>query len=269
MEAPNTPDPTDRQVSRQTVLRAALAVGVGVALPVGLVSATPALARTASATPPLTPMCDDGDDPTPPQMEGPYFTPNSPQRTSLVEPGMPGTRLTITGFVFGLSCQPLANVLLDFWQCDAGGIYDNTGYRLRGHQFTNAQGAYSLSTIVPGLYPGRTRHVHVKVQAPGRPILTTQLYFPGEPGNGSDPIYDPRLLMTVRTVGDARAAEFDYVLNVPGSTDPPGDGTWAEGTSYAAGDRVTYAGRDYVCLQAHTALPGWEPPSAPALWRAA
>lgn len=50
--------------------------------------------------------------------------------------------------------------------------------------------------------------------------------------------------------------------------DPPDEGTWAEGTSYTAGDQVTYAGRTYVCLQGHVALPGWEPPAAPALWRA-
>lgn len=229
----------------------------------------PALARTATATPPLTPLCDDGDDPTPPQMEGPYFKPSSPRRTSLLEPGMTGTRLSVTGYVFGLGCQPVANVLLDFWQADANGAYDNVGYRLRGHQFTTAQGSFTLSTIVPGLYPGRTRHVHVKVQAPGRPVLTTQLYFPGEPGNNSDPIYDQRLLMAVRTVGGARQAEFDFVLNVPQDTDPPEEGSWSEGTTYAAGDRVTYAGRAYVCLQGHLAQPGWEPPATPALWRAA
>ncbi|MFC7100484.1 hypothetical protein ACFQQB_08420 [Nonomuraea rubra] len=106
--------------------------------------------------------------------------------------------------MFGLACQPLANVLLDFWQADNSGAYDNITYNFRGHQYTNAQGAFKLTTIVPGLYPGRTRHLHVKAQAPGRPILTTQLYFPGEPRNNTDTIFDPRLLMTVRTVGTGR-----------------------------------------------------------------
>ena len=49
-----------------------------------------------------------------------------------------------------------------------------------------------FETIVPGKYPGRTRHYHVKVQAPGRSILTTQLYFPGEPGNDGDRIFEFR-----------------------------------------------------------------------------
>ncbi|WP_078964898.1 dioxygenase family protein [Streptomyces aureocirculatus] len=263
-----------RGPSRKTVLRAALAAGVSV--PVAMMG-VPALARTNAGTgqaPEVTPSCDDGDDPTPPQMEGPYFKPNSPRRSSLIESGMQGTRLTVSGYVFGLACKPISQVLLDFWQADARGAYDNVGYRLRGHQFTDANGAFKLTTIFPGLYPGRTRHLHVKVQAPGRPILTTQLYFPNEPRNNTDPIFDARLLMNVRDVGNTKEAVFDFVLNVPQSpsptdppTQPPG-GTWAVGTGYSAGDRVTHGGRAYVCLQAHTAQPGWEPSSAPSLWRA-
>jgi protocatechuate 3,4-dioxygenase beta subunit len=271
-------DATDTHLSRKTVLRAALAAGV--ALPAALMG-VPALARTVGpggGPLDLTPACDDGDDPTPPQMEGPYFKPNSPRRTALVDGSTPGTRLTVSGYVFGLACQPLGNVLLDFWQADVNGVYDNAGFRFRGHQFTDAAGAFTLTTIVPGLYPGRTRHLHVKAQAPGRPVLTTQLYFPGEPRNSTDSLFDPRLLMAVRTVGSGREAKFDFVLNVsqtsttkPTSTttsSSPGGGTWAAGTNYAAGARVTYGGTGYVCLQAHLAQPGWEPPNVPALWRA-
>lgn len=277
----------ETKLSRKTVLRAALAAGV--AAPVALIGG-PALARTTVASgqaPELTPACDDGDDPTPPQTEGPYFKPNSPQRTSLVTPGTQGTRLTVSGYVFGLGCLPIARALLDFWQADVNGAYDNVGYTFRGHQFTNDQGAFSLSTIVPGLYPGRTRHIHVKVQAPGRPVLTTQLYFPNEPRNNTDAIFDPRLLMTVREAPPGREAAFDFVLNVPqtstsrptsttrtttptstSTSTPPGGTTWAAGTGYSVGARVTHSGRGYVCLQGHTAQPGWEPPSTPALWRA-
>ncbi|MFD6072368.1 MULTISPECIES: dioxygenase family protein [Amycolatopsis] len=276
----------ESKLSRKTVLKAAIAAGV--AAPVALIGG-PALARTTVANgqaPELTPACDDGDDPTPPQTEGPYFKPNSPQRTSLVTPNTQGTRLTVSGYVFGLGCLPIARALLDFWQADVNGAYDNVGYTFRGHQFTNDQGAFSLSTIVPGLYPGRTRHIHVKVQAPGRPVLTTQLYFPNEPRNNTDSIFDPRLLMTVRDQAPGKQAAFDFVLNVPqtptsttrptsttpttstSTSNPPGGTTWAAGTGYSAGARVTYSGRGYVCLQAHTAQPGWEPPSTPALWRA-
>ncbi|MCR6487193.1 dioxygenase [Amycolatopsis sp. OK19-0408] len=275
----------ENKLSRKTVLKAALAAGV--AAPVALFGG-PALARTSVAegqVPELTPACHDGDEPTIEQTEGPYFKPNSPERTNLVTPGTQGTRLTVTGYVFGRACLPVNRALLDFWQADVNGAYDNTGYTFRGHQYTNAQGAFTLSTIVPGLYPGRTRHIHVKVQAPGRPILTTQLYFPNEPRNNTDTIFDARLLMTVRDNGSAKEAAFDFVLNVPQTptstpptsttttggpttSQPPGGTSWAVGTSYAAGARVTYDGRGYVCLQGHTAQPGWEPPAVPALWRA-
>ncbi|MFF5125961.1 dioxygenase [Streptomyces syringium] len=204
-----------RPVSRKTLLKATL---VAVSLP-ALLGGGVALARDhRPSDAPLapTPFCDDGDDPTPPQTEGPYFKPRSPERLSLLEPGTRGTRLTVTGYVFGLTCRPVAHALLDFWQADDAGAYDNRGFKLRGHQYTDARGAFTLTTIVPGLYPGRTRHLHVKVQAPGRPVLTTQLYFPGEPRNHTDPLFNAALLMNVRQAGPAKQATFDFVVDSGG-----------------------------------------------------
>jgi protocatechuate 3,4-dioxygenase beta subunit len=91
-----------------------------------------------------------------PMTEGPYFTPNSPERASLLEAGMTGTRLVLSGFVLTTDCKPVAHALLDFWQANAKGQYDNAGYILRGHQFTDESGHYVLTTVIPGLYPGRT-----------------------------------------------------------------------------------------------------------------
>ena len=68
------------------------------------------------------------------QTEGPYYIPNTPERHSLLEEGMPGRRLILVGYVLDQNCQPLPNAWLDFWQADANGEYDNTAYRLRGHQ---------------------------------------------------------------------------------------------------------------------------------------
>ncbi|HZP92050.1 MAG TPA: intradiol ring-cleavage dioxygenase [Burkholderiales bacterium] len=160
---------------------------------------------------PATPAC--GDAPTPKNMEGPFYKPRSPQRTSLLEPGIEGAKLMVTGYVLTKTCNPVQNAVLDFWHCDADGEYDNTGFRLRGHQFTDAAGRYRLETIVPGVYPGRTRHVHVKVQAADGPLLTTQLYFPGEPGNRSDFIFLPALLMNMSQANGTRLGRFDFVLD--------------------------------------------------------
>ena len=66
----------------------------------------------------------------------------------------------------------VANARLEFWHADESGEYDNQGSRYRGHQHADAQGRYRLETIVPAEYPGRARHIHVKVQARGRRVLT-------------------------------------------------------------------------------------------------
>jgi protocatechuate 3,4-dioxygenase beta subunit len=71
-----------------------------------------------------------------------------------------------------------------------------------------------LETVVPGLYPGRTRHIHVKVQAPNQPVLTTQLYFPGEASNDRDGIFNSALVMDVQDTGDGKAGAFNFVLNI-------------------------------------------------------
>src|SRR5262249_40106142 len=132
---------------------------------------------------------------TSPQTEGPFFKTDTPLRVSLVEAGSKAPRLLVAGRVLSARCTPVANALLDFWHADEEGEYDNRGFRYRGHQFTDAEGRYRLATIVPAEYPGRTRHIHVKVQAPGRRILTTQLYFPGDPGNARDGLYERDLEM--------------------------------------------------------------------------
>jgi protocatechuate 3,4-dioxygenase beta subunit len=129
------------------------------------------------------------------QTEGPFYTPNSPERNSLLEDGMQGTPLLITGRVFNQDCEPIAGAILDFWQTDDQGQYDNAGNRLRGHQFTDENGGYTLETIQPGEYPGRTAHIHVKVFAlDGRELLTTQIYIPGVSDQSPDGIFSPELL---------------------------------------------------------------------------
>jgi len=143
------------------------------------------------------------------QTEGPFFKTNTPLRASLVDPGSKAARLAVTGRVLSARCTPVANALLDFWHADEDGEYDNRGFRYRGHQFTDSEGRYRLATIVPAEYPGRTRHIHVKVQAPGKRILTTQLYFPGDPGNARDGLYQRDLEM--RFIERAEGT-FDFVV---------------------------------------------------------
>ncbi|MBR1214827.1 intradiol ring-cleavage dioxygenase [Bradyrhizobium sp. JYMT SZCCT0180] len=159
-----------------------------------------------------TPACHGGEAATLAQTEGPYFKPSSPERIELFEEGMAGQPIELVGFVLTRACKPVSGALLDFWQADGRGQYDNSGFRLRGHQFTDAEGRYRLRSVVPGVYPGRTRHIHVKVQPRGGRVLTTQLYFPGESQNRSDGLFRKALL--VRTAKNAGwlAGRFDFVV---------------------------------------------------------
>jgi protocatechuate 3,4-dioxygenase beta subunit len=160
-----------------------------------------------------TPTIADADDPTPALTEGPYFKPRSPLRRSIVPRGAGGTALTLTGRVLTTAGRPVAQALVDFWQCDARGAYDNAGFRFRGHQFTDAKGRYQLVTVVPGLYPGRTKHIHVKVQKPRGRVLTTQLFFPGVAANRGDGIFTSECLVQGwRVVNRRRLGRFDFVL---------------------------------------------------------
>ncbi|MGD9923949.1 MAG: intradiol ring-cleavage dioxygenase [Pseudorhodoplanes sp.] len=157
---------------------------------------------------PPTPECGTDPKATIAQTEGPFFKPKSPLRSDL-RAELKGTPVMLTGFVLTRECRPVPNALVDLWHADADGEYDNRGFRGRGHQFTDAQGRYRFVTVKPARYTGRTAHYHVRVQAANRPVLTTQLYFPGEPGNRRDGLYRRELEMTFSGASNAR---FDFVL---------------------------------------------------------
>ena len=185
---------------RSNIRRRLLAAGA--ALPF----VRPALAEDL----PLTPACGAQAPRTPSQTEGPYYTPNTPLRSSLVEPGSRAERLVLAGRVLSPQCRPVAKALLDFWHCDERGEYDNAGFRYRGHQFADAEGRFRLATIFPALYPGRARHIHVKVQAPGRRILTTQLYFPGDARDG---LWRSELVVAMERRDAVRMAAFQFIVD--------------------------------------------------------
>jgi protocatechuate 3,4-dioxygenase beta subunit len=160
-----------------------------------------------------TPACHDGDEPTIAETEGPFFKPRSPQRSDLREPGISGQQVELSGYVLTRSCRPVAGALVDLWHADGKGEYDNTGFRLRGHVFADREGRYLFRTIMPGLYPGRTRHYHLKIQAPGeKSVLTTQFYFPDEKRNRTDGLFRGELVMQVTEADNILRARFDVVL---------------------------------------------------------
>jgi len=145
------------------------------------------------------------------QIGGTHFK-SSPARHSVLVAGTRGTRITLSGYVLTSGCRAIRGARVDFWQADANGVYDDTGVRLRSHQFTDARGHYWLQTILPGPYANRTRHLHVTVRARGERMVTTMLYFPGVSLNARDPFFDRRLLVRLRVVKRRFQARFDFVL---------------------------------------------------------
>ncbi len=109
--------------------------------------------------------------------------------------------------------QPIAHVWLDFWQADDNGRYDNQGYNLRGHQYTDKDGRYRLETVRPREYSFRSPHIHAKVKANEKaPVLTVQLYFPDEKRNATDPLFEKRAVMDVKDTSEGQKATFDFVM---------------------------------------------------------
>jgi len=195
------------QPTRRTVLAAFLSA-----------SALPFIAgaRAGAQSPPArlvpTPACGNDAEATPASSEGPFFKPDAPLTRDLAANAPSGDRITVAGLVLDADCRPVPKALVQIWHADAAGEYDNAGYRCRGHQFTDDGGRWWFATIVPALYPGRTRHYHFKVQRAGGSILTTQLFFPGESGNRRDSLFDERLLLAITEVQDGRFGRFDFVV---------------------------------------------------------
>jgi protocatechuate 3,4-dioxygenase beta subunit len=162
---------------------------------------------------------------TPAQIEGPYWKPLSPRRANLREPDTRGEPIVITGSVYNQLGKPIEGAWMDFWHADGEATYDNKGYRLRGHQFTGHDGTYRLETVVPSEYDDlltspdgdtrkvyRTAHIHVKVKAPERATLNTQLYFPGNEGNNRDNYCVDELLLKIENTPTGKVGHFDFVV---------------------------------------------------------
>jgi protocatechuate 3,4-dioxygenase beta subunit len=145
--------------------------------------------------------------------EGPYYKTGSPERRNIAEIGTRGSKLILEGRVRDTDGKPVSRAWLDFWHADGRGQYDNVGFNMRGHQYTDKDGRYHLETVRPYEYMMRAAHVHVKVRAtPKSPILTSQLFFPGESKNATDPLFEKLTVMDVKDTEGGQKATFDFVV---------------------------------------------------------
>jgi protocatechuate 3,4-dioxygenase beta subunit len=151
--------------------------------------------------------------PTESDMLGPFYKEDAPFKPRLGE-GIEGERLIITGKVMDMRCQPLKGAILDIWQANSTGEYDNKGFTLRGKVKTNNDGVYLIDTIIPKEYGQgditRPGHIHLKVGVPNQPTLTTQLYFEGDPYLTD--LEDKSLIMKITESNETKKAKFDFVI---------------------------------------------------------
>jgi len=164
--------------------------------------------------------------PTPPNDLGPFYKPQAPRAIRLTRPGDPGLPLSVSGAVFNTRGEALSDAVLEIWQADPLGHYDNEGFHYRAQLSPGRKGEYSFETNMPGHYPTRVaQHIHYKVSSPGHKTLITQLYFATDPvfeGDPDrtyrkDPLLESReLIRPVRVFADPQAihaaVSFEIVL---------------------------------------------------------
>jgi protocatechuate 3,4-dioxygenase beta subunit len=106
--------------------------------------------------------------PTKPDMLGPFYVPNAPERAKT------GLGLIVAGRVrSSAGCVPLPGAKIEWWSANPRGDYDEAH---RATQVADGQGAYRYETDFPGRYPGRPPHLHLRVSAAGHRTLVTQIY---------------------------------------------------------------------------------------------
>lgn len=151
--------------------------------------------------------------PTEENIEGPFYRKGAPFRNKLAE-GLKGEPLEIAGKVLAADGTPLKDAVVDVWQADKEGAYDNKSenFFLRGRIRAGKDGVYTYETIMPGQYDlgeaKRPAHIHYKITAEGYRPLTTQLYFKGDPWLERDPFVRKSLIIAL----EKGKGTFDIVL---------------------------------------------------------
>ncbi len=177
-------------------------------------------------------------------IEGPYYVPDAPElpadATLPMREDEPGTPLVFQGQVRSVDGTPLAGAKVEMWHADGLGFYSQYApglpeWNLRGTVIADEQGHFTIRTVQPapyqiptdgscgkliaaaGWHAWRPAHLHLKVSAPGHQLITTQLYFPGDPHNEDDiaSAVKPELMLDVKpaTSGEGNEVTYDFVLD--------------------------------------------------------
>jgi protocatechuate 3,4-dioxygenase beta subunit len=141
-----------------------------------------------------------------------------------------GERITVQGRVLDEDGRPMPHTLVEIWQANACGRYHHEGDRHdapldpnfsgTGRTVTDEEGRYRFITIMPGHYPWgnhhnawRPNHIHFSLFGPSfLTRLVTQMYFPGDPLQALDPIFNS---VKDEAVRQRMVCKFDINLTIP------------------------------------------------------
>jgi catechol 1,2-dioxygenase len=176
-------------------------------------------------------------------IEGPYYIPEAPEQKSpaIIEmrADEDGTPFLFQGRVNSVDGTPLGGAKIELWHADSDGFYSQFApnipeWNLRGSFIADDDGNFQINTMQPapyqiptdgacgqliaaaGWHAWRPAHLHLKVSAPGHELLTTQLYFPGDPHNEDDiaTAVKPELMLDIQPAdGGGGQATYDFVLD--------------------------------------------------------
>lgn len=182
---------------------------------------------------------------TPALTEGPFYPDHLPLDTDndliIVNDSLTpavGDITHLSGRIMDAQGGPIRNAVIEIWQVDHDGSYIHShgtnrqtnardkNFQGYGRFLTGSTGEYYFRTIKPVPYPGRTPHIHVKVNLKNKNALTTQIFVKGEPQNRTDGVLrgvtNPKARQAIITdfepMKDSKIGEltanFDVVLGL-------------------------------------------------------
>ena len=172
---------------------------------------------------------------------GPFYRPGAselPMGATISQDGR-GEPAVVTGRVLSTDGTPIPNALLDVWETNENGLYEQQDpnqpdMNLRGKFRTDSEGRYCFVGIKPvsypipddgpvgqllralGRHPYRPAHIHLLISAEGFTPVTTHMFVKGDPYLDSDAVFGTKDSLVVDFMRHESAEEAArYQVRVP------------------------------------------------------
>uniref|UniRef100_H3GVM6 Intradiol ring-cleavage dioxygenases domain-containing protein n=1 Tax=Phytophthora ramorum TaxID=164328 RepID=H3GVM6_PHYRM len=159
--------------------------------------------------------------------EGPYYVNGEFIRSDVTENQEGISLFAELQFVDVNTCEPVDNLYVDFWHCNATGVYsgvvangngdtsdasniNNTAFR--GLAPTDDNGIVTFTSVFPGHYTGRATHIHILGSYNGT-VLKNNTYSGGVGAHVGQLFFDQDLITKVEATGVYATNTLDVTLN--------------------------------------------------------